>query len=95
MSKNVKGRTERGFAKFGEFEAVWHGKTRVQESSAALRGACVWVFCELAYSNTPKKNPPHLHLAYKDAVELRDALNRFIAAVKDGETVEPKPKDEE
>jgi len=90
MSKNVQSRTPRGFGVFGDWPAMWHGHVRVQESSAAFKGACVWIFCERAYSNTPKKNPPHLHLQYQDAVQLRDALNRFLAAVKDQETVEPK-----
>ena len=89
MGENVIGRTERGFGKFGEWPSVSHGLVRVQESSAAFKGACVWIFCELSYSNNPKDNPPHVHLQYRDAVELRDALNRFLAAVKDGETVEP------
>lgn len=89
MSLNVPDKTERGFGKFGEWPAMWHGQIRVQESSAAFKGACVWIFCEKSYINEPKKNPPHLYLQYKDALALRDALNRFIGAVKDGETVEP------
>lgn len=88
-SKNVLGRTERGFAEFGGFKTSWHGKICVRESSVAFEGACVWIFCELAYSNTPKEHPPHLHLQYKDAVRLRDALNRFIGAADAGETTEP------
>jgi hypothetical protein len=90
MSENIIGRTERGFGKFGEWPAMWHGQIRVQESSAAFKGACVWIFCERSYGNAPEKKPPHLHLQYQDAVQLRDALNRFLAATKDGETVEPK-----
>jgi len=88
MSLNIFDRTPRGFGVFGDWPAMWHGQIKVQESSAALKGACVWIFCEQAYGNTPKKSPPHLHLQYQDAVRLRDALNRFIAAVKDGETIE-------
>ena len=97
MSGNITGRTDRGFAYFGEFPSKWHGKMRVQESSAAFRGPCAWVFCELAYDNNPRKNPPHLHLQYQDALNLRDALNRFLGAVKDGDTMEKKevPEGEE
>jgi len=85
----MKGRTERGFSKHGTFKTTWHGEVRVQESSAAFKGACVWVFCEEAYSNEPKKNPPHLHLSYVDAVNLRDALIDFIKDAEDGKTLEP------
>ena len=88
MSLNVFGKTPRGFGIFGDWPAMWHGQIKVQESSVAMKGACVWVFCERAYGNSVSGHPPHLHLQYQDAVRLRDALNRFIAAVKDGETVE-------
>lgn len=88
----MKGRTERGFAKHGKFKTTWHGEVRVQESSAAFKGACVWVFAELAYSNTPQKNPPHLHLSYADAVNLRDGLNDFIKDAKAGRLMEPARK---
>ena len=87
MSENVQGRTERGFGIFGEWPAMWHGTIIVQESSAAFQGACVWIRPEKPYST---KYPSNLHLQYQDAVALRDALNRFIAAVKDRGTVEPK-----
>lgn len=95
---NVIGRTERGFGDFARWDTQWHGKVRVRESSVASKGACVWVFCDLAYSNTPKENPPHLHLSYKDAVQLRNALNRFLGAVHEGETTEgkdPAPDEDE
>lgn len=88
MSLNIIGRGPRGLAIFGDWPAMWHGQVKVQESSAAFKGACVWIFCERAYSNIPTLGPPHLHFQYKDAVELRNALNRFIAAVKDGDTIE-------
>lgn len=58
----MKGKTERGFSKHGTFRTTWHGEVRVQESSVACKGACVWVFCELAYSNEPKKSPPQVFM---------------------------------
>lgn len=81
-------RTLRGFLKVGEFKAQWHGLVRVQESSAAFQGACVWVFAERAYSNTPEVDPPHLHLSYRDAVNLRRALAVFTRAARSGATTE-------
>lgn len=89
MSDNVLGRTERGFAVFGEFRSQWHGRMRINESSKAFQGPCAWVFCELAYSNTPKEDPPDIHLHFQDAVALRDALTRFIDAARAGECTEP------
>jgi hypothetical protein len=87
--KKSLGKTDRGFLKCAEFKTVWHGNIRVQESSAAFKGACVWVFADLSYSNEPEKNAPHLHLQYADALALRDALDLFIKSAKAGKTVEP------
>ena len=95
MSKNVIGKDERGFAKFNEFKTTWHGKMRVKESSIAFKGACVWVIADLSYSNTPKEdNPPHFHLSYFDAKNLRDALDRFIAEAEAENLVEPVPEEQ-
>ena len=85
-------KTNRGFNGFKQFQTTWHGKVRVQESSAAFKGACAWVFAELAYSNTPAENPPHLHLSYADAVRLRDGLNLFIKMADADKLMEPARK---
>jgi hypothetical protein len=70
----------RGLKTYKRFKTYWHGKVRVQDSSVAFRGPCCFVFAELAYSNTPPINPPHLHLKLADAVKLRDGLTKFIDA---------------
>jgi hypothetical protein len=80
----MKGRTERGFAKHANFKTAWHGEVRVQESSAALIGPCVWIFAGLSYSNKPDENAPHLHLSFEDAVKLRDGLSDFIRDARAG-----------
>jgi hypothetical protein len=85
-------RDRRGFLNVRRFQTTWHGRVRVQESSIAFKGACVWVFAEFSYSNVPKENAPHLHLSYADAVRLRDGLNDFIRAANLGKTCEPPRK---
>jgi len=70
--------TPRGFAIYNRADTRYHGEIRVQESSTAFIDCC-FVYTELAYSNTPTKNPPHLHLTWLDAVKLRDMLSVYIA----------------
>jgi hypothetical protein len=84
----MKGRTERGFAKHANFKTAWHGEVRVQESSAALIGPCVWIFAELSYSNKPNKNAPYLHLSLEEAYLLRDGLSDFIRDARAGRLTE-------
>ena len=69
----------RGLKVHKAFKTKYHGKVRVQDSSAAS-AVCGWIYAELAYSNTPHENPPHLHLTLSDCIKLRDGLNKFIAA---------------
>lgn len=90
--KEILRRTERGFLKFAEFDTQWHSEVQVQESSMAFEGPCVWIFGDLSYSNTPKKNPPAFHLNYEDAIALRDALSKFIDLAQQERTCEPPPK---
>ena len=65
-----------------KFKTRWHGKMWVQNSGAFTKQPCGWIFTELAYSNTPTENPPHLHFTRSEAVKLRDALTKFIEANK-------------
>ena len=68
----------RGLRTYSNRRSRWHGKIRVQDSSVAFEGPCCFVFTQLAYSNTPSVNPPHLHLNRVDAERLRDGLTKFL-----------------
>jgi hypothetical protein len=81
-------RDHRGFIEFGRFTSTWHGSVRVKESSVACHGPCAWIFADLSYSNDPGKNPPHFHLRLKDVKNLRNRLDKFIAAAEAGDTCE-------
>jgi hypothetical protein len=75
MSKPI---GDRGLRQYAKFKMRWHGVSRLQSSSIAFEGPCVWLFTELAYSNLPEVNPPALHLNKQDARRLRDGLSRWL-----------------
>ncbi len=77
----------RGFPIFNEFGTKWHGNLEVKESSIAFEGAHVWIFGQFPY--VPEHDAPSFHLAYRDAVKLRDALTLFIRAADKDQLCEP------
>ena len=80
----MKKTSQRGFRIFGEFEGDAGRPTtvRVQESSAALRGPCVWV-----YHDDGKLASLHLDLA--GARSLARALDVFIHEASNNMLTEP------
>lgn len=66
--------TERGFANYAVIDTDYGHTVTVRESSAAS-GPHVWLF--IGDSPTVEKHNPHLSMG--QAIQLRDALNVFIA----------------
>lgn len=82
MMKTYK--TQRGFHGFNKWKSVWYGEMRVQESSAAFKGACVWVFTETSNPDrTVKGKNPTLHLSFIDAKNLRDGISKILRFSKE------------
>lgn len=72
-------KTSRGFSGFNKWKSVWHGEMRVQESSAAFKGACAWVFVDMAnLDEAARDKAPNFHLSCVDAQRLRDGLSKIL-----------------
>lgn len=72
-------KTERGFHGFNEWKSLHHGQMRVQESSAAFKGACVWIFVNMEKRDEETRRKAFdFHLSFVDAAKLREGLTKIL-----------------
>lgn len=76
-------KTQRGFAIFGEFTTD-RQSFRVQESSLALEGPHVWVFC----NNRIDGQQSTSHVDVEGAKQMIAALQAFVESAETGELTE-------
>lgn len=76
--------TERGFRVFERLtgDQGWNTVVRVQESSAALRGPCVWIF------EDGRNGENSVHLDYEGAQALIAGLETFVDEARRGQLTE-------
>lgn len=87
VTDGPEGFTARGFAIFKSFKDTYGAKVDVIESSAATVDA-VWVYINGGATAGKEDNDGACHLNAEQAVELRDALDRWLQYV--GAEVEPR-----
>lgn len=85
MTDDGKERTQRGFRIFGRVTDSNGDVWRVQESSRAFEGACVWLFWD---SGKDARDVPRPHLTVSQAKDLVGLLGAFIAEAEGGELTE-------
>lgn len=86
----MKETTNRGFRVFGRITDDRGTGVRVQESSAAGRGAHVWLFTEGdCVDHLGKHQRPDAHLNYHQAKALIEALQAFVHEAEAGQLAEP------